>query len=84
VSSVHVHREEIGMSLVSDPDVTHVVVAAWHCEPCEVQGRSVVDAGVECWNCGGSVTVTARPSLPVAEFECGDYAEIPHPRVPRD
>jgi hypothetical protein len=70
------------MSPVSDPDVTHVVVAAWHCEPCEVQGRSVVHTGVECWNCGGSVTVTARPSVPVAEFEGPDSADLPAQRAP--
>jgi hypothetical protein len=65
------------MSLVSGPELTHVVVAAWHCDPCEVQGRSLVDEAVECWNCGGPVTVTARPSVPIAEF-----MQLAQPYVP--
>jgi hypothetical protein len=42
--------------------VPHQVVAHWFCGPCEVEGR---DPEVEpsCWNCGGSVTVTARPTV---------------------
>jgi hypothetical protein len=42
------------------------VVSHWYCVCCEVEGR---DSGVEprCWNCGGTVTVMARPSLEWAE-----------------
>jgi hypothetical protein len=50
---------------ITDPvpaTATHVVVAAWQCDPCEVQGRSFPDVDVQCWNCGGPVTVTAPPS----------------------
>ncbi len=65
------------MSPVSGPEVTHVVVAAWHCDACDVQGRSLADASVECWNCGGPVTVTARPSVPILEF-----MQLAHPYVP--
>ena len=65
------------MSLASGPDVTHVVLAAWHCDRCDVQGRSLVTSGVECWNCGGAVTVTARPSVPIEDFE-----QIPAQRSP--
>jgi hypothetical protein len=64
------------MSPVSDPAATHVVVAAWHCEPCEVQGRSVAHTSVECWNCGGPVTITAQPSLPVTEFEHQAFVDL--------
>ncbi len=71
------------MSPVSDPaEVTHVVVAAWHCDPCEVQGRTLVDTSVECWNCGGPVTVTAQPSIPVDEFMALKHGLIPHQREP--
>jgi hypothetical protein len=72
------------MSLVSGPEVTHVVVAAWHCDACEVQGRSLADAAVECWNCGGPVTVTARPSVPIAEFEQQGHVPVPTQRAPLD
>lgn len=46
----------------------YVVLAAWHCTPCDVQGRSP-DAELECWNCGGQVTVTARPVLRLEDPE---------------
>ncbi|MCU1663107.1 MAG: hypothetical protein QOI36_3024 [Pseudonocardiales bacterium] len=38
------------------------VVAHWYCGHCDVEGR---DPATEpsCWNCGGAVIVTARPSL---------------------
>jgi hypothetical protein len=38
------------------------VVAHWYCGRCDVEGR---DPATEpsCWNCGGTVTVTARPSV---------------------
>jgi hypothetical protein len=47
------------------------VVAHWFCGLCEVEGR---DAGAEpsCWNCGGAVTVTARPSLEWTESALAD------------
>lgn len=38
------------------------VVAHWYCGRCEVEGRDPA-AVPSCWNCGSSVTVTARPSL---------------------
>jgi hypothetical protein len=40
------------------------VVAHWFCGECEVEGR---DSATEpmCWNCGGAVTVTARPTVPL-------------------
>lgn len=38
------------------------VVAHWFCGLCEVEGRDAVKEP-SCWNCGGAVTVTARPSL---------------------
>jgi len=39
------------------------VLAHWYCPVCEVEGR---DPSTEptCWNCGGDVTVTARPTVP--------------------
>jgi hypothetical protein len=41
----------------------YVVLTAWHCDTCEVQGRSQ-ETDVACWNCGGrQVVVTARPSV---------------------
>jgi hypothetical protein len=38
------------------------IVAHWSCDECDVEGR---DAATEpsCWNCGGPVTVTARPTV---------------------
>jgi len=73
------------MSPVSDPaEVTHVVVAAWHCDPCEVQGRSLVTDRVECWNCGGPVTVTAQPAIPIDEFMALSHGLIPQQREPID
>jgi hypothetical protein len=38
------------------------VVAHWHCASCDVEGRDPA-AEPSCWNCGGTVIVTARPSL---------------------
>ena len=46
----------------NDAPEPYLVLAAWHCDTCDVQGRSP-GAEVECWNCGGPVTVTARPVL---------------------
>ena len=54
------------MSLIPEQvAVTRVIMAAWRCDACEVQGRSLADAAVTCWNCGGAVTITAMPSVPV-------------------
>jgi len=50
------------------PHVQYVVLAAWHCHACDVQGRSPVEAAPTCWNCGGEeVIVTARPVLRLEE-----------------
>ena len=38
----------------------------WACRPCEVEGQDAQAApGWEpsCWNCGGPVVVTARPTV---------------------
>jgi hypothetical protein len=45
-----------------DP-VEYIVFTAWECENCEVAGRTPPGGAVECWSCGGSVVVTARPSI---------------------
>jgi hypothetical protein len=39
------------------------VMAHWFCGDCDVEGRDVA-AEPTCWNCGGTVTVTARPTVP--------------------
>jgi len=41
-----------------------LVLSHWRCMLCEVEGR---DAAAEptCWNCGGQVVVTARPTVPL-------------------
>jgi hypothetical protein len=40
----------------------------WSCPPCEVEGQDPQQAGGEpsCWNCGGPVVVTARPTVMAA------------------
>ncbi|QUH01478.1 hypothetical protein HUO13_12235 [Saccharopolyspora erythraea] len=45
----------------------HVVVTAWTCPDCDVAGRTPPEASPACWNCGGPVVVTARPTVPQAE-----------------
>lgn len=47
------------------------IVAHWSCDACDVEGR---DAAIEptCWNCGGPVTVTARPT--VSDWRTDDAA----------
>lgn len=40
------------------------LAVSWSCHSCEVEGRDP-DAEPICWNCGGSVTVTARPTVRV-------------------
>ncbi|HEY2206131.1 MAG TPA: hypothetical protein VGH99_16780 [Pseudonocardia sp.] len=44
--------------------MNHQVMAHWSCQPCEVEGRDAT-LSPECWNCGGAVTITARPTVPV-------------------
>ncbi|MGY1637423.1 hypothetical protein ACI78V_12305 [Geodermatophilus sp. SYSU D00742] len=42
------------------------IEVCWTCMPCEVGGQDAVDddrPGPMCWNCGGPVTVTARPTV---------------------
>jgi hypothetical protein len=63
------HHEETDMSPVLEPTAgPYVVVAAWYCDECDVQGRSLADAEVACWNCDGQVTVTARPALRIEDL----------------
>jgi hypothetical protein len=38
------------------------VFAHWICRSCEVEGRDL-ESEPNCWNCGGEVTVTARPTV---------------------
>ncbi|WP_214367796.1 hypothetical protein [Pseudonocardia sp. H11422] len=45
--------------------MTHQVTAHWTCAPCEVEGQDP-EHEPSCWNCGGPVTVTARPVVPRA------------------
>lgn len=45
-----------------DP-VEYVVYAAWACSNCDVAGWTPPGSPVECWSCGGSVVVTARPAI---------------------
>jgi hypothetical protein len=57
------------MSPVLDPPSgPYVVATAWQCHACDVQGRTLADAEVACWNCDGPVTVTARPSLRIDDL----------------
>jgi len=46
----------------------YVVATAWQCSTCEVEGRHLEPTEVTCWNCGGQVTVTARPSVRVDDL----------------
>jgi len=42
------------------------IEVSWTCPPCEVAGQDAQQAGVMvpiCWNCGGPVVVTARPTV---------------------
>ncbi|MGY1692534.1 hypothetical protein [Geodermatophilus sp. SYSU D01105] len=44
----------------------HRVEVSWTCTPCEVGGQDAPedgDADPACWNCGGPVVVTARPTV---------------------
>ena len=47
-------REEAAVSMQ--------VMAHWLCNACDVEGRDP-DAEPSCWNCGGAVIVTARPTV---------------------
>jgi hypothetical protein len=69
------------MSTVGDADEPFVILAAWHCDPCDVQGRSLVSDGVACWNCGGEVTVTARPAIPAEDIGPMSAFHIPAQRT---
>lgn len=45
------------------------IEVSWTCRPCEVEGQDApVDGGSvpTCWNCGGPVVVTARPTVRTA------------------
>lgn len=48
----------------------HIILTAWMCPDCDVAGRTAPENEPECWNCGGEVVVTARPSVP-AGFDKG-------------
>ena len=39
-----------------------VVMSAWVCRTCDVQGRDF-EAVPNCWSCGDPATVTARPTV---------------------
>jgi hypothetical protein len=42
------------------------IEVSWICPPCEVEGQDAPEfAGADptCWNCGGPVVVTARPTV---------------------
>ena len=44
----------------------HRIEVVCTCAPCEVGGQDVQetgDADPTCWNCGGPVVVTARPTV---------------------
>lgn len=43
--------------------MNQAIMNAWECRECEVEGRSTADTALRCWNCGGPVTVTARPLM---------------------
>ena len=48
------------------------IEVTWNCSPCEVGGQDPV-AEPTCWNCGGPVVVTARPTVPAPPPPwCGD------------
>jgi rRNA maturation endonuclease Nob1 len=39
---------------------------SWECHRCDVEGRDFGPTPPVCWNCGGPVTITARPTVLVA------------------
>jgi len=78
--SPHRH-EKIDMNPVPEsPAGRYMVVAAWHCRSCDVQGRSPTDTEVRCWNCDGPVTITAQPSIPIDELGPISPHVVPQPR----
>jgi hypothetical protein len=48
--------------------VDYVVMSSWVCTPCDVKGRDPQHIPV-CWNCGGKVRITARPTIPIFESD---------------
>jgi hypothetical protein len=45
------------------------IEVSWTCRPCEVEGQDTQEytgASPSCWNCGGPVVVTARPTVRMA------------------
>jgi hypothetical protein len=42
--------------------MTQRLLTAWECRECEVLGRAAEDEP-RCWNCGGPVVVTSRPTM---------------------
>jgi hypothetical protein len=45
------------------------IEVSWTCRPCEVEGQDAPGDGGSiptCWNCGGPVVVTARPTVRTA------------------
>ena len=67
------------MSTLGEAD-PFVVLAAWHCNPCDVQGRSLDTDAVACWNCNGDVTVTARPAVRLEDMGPMSAFHIPAQR----
>lgn len=43
------------------------VVVSWFCRACEVEGQDP-ESEPSCWNCGGAVTVTARPAVSIERW----------------
>jgi len=40
------------------------IEVTWFCTPCEVEGQDIQAESIPiCWNCGGPVVVTARPTV---------------------
>jgi hypothetical protein len=40
------------------------IEVTWFCRPCEVEGQDAQKESIPtCWNCGGPVVVTARPTV---------------------
>jgi hypothetical protein len=50
--------------------MSFLVVTHWFCRSCEVEGRDP-EPDPRCWNCGRSVTVTARPTVPAEQPRVG-------------
>ncbi|MEV4416328.1 hypothetical protein [Catellatospora sp. NPDC049609] len=44
-----------------------MITAVWECRLCDVQGRSLHDSEIVCWNCDGPVIVTARPAINIVD-----------------